>query len=198
MTPCLIFFRIMKKVFDDKIFDKYDIFEGLEHEFNDCFFQNSDFSGALFDGTELVDCTFSNCNLSMAKFENALLNKVKFISCKVMGVDFSKCSKFLFTVSFENCVLNYSIFQKNDLRNTMFKKCTLHEASFLETNLMSAKFVECELDRAIFDHSNLEKADFSTSRNYSFNPTINKMKNATFSMPDAVGLLSHLDINIVG
>ena len=57
--------------------------------------------------------------------------------------------------------------------------------------------MECDLDKAIFDRANLEKADFSTSRNYTINPEINRLKKTKFSMPDVVGLLSHLDIVLI-
>jgi len=186
----------MREFFDDQVFDKYDPSVGYNHEFNACTFRNCDFSDVKFEAAEFIECTFVSCNLSMAKFENTVLNQVTFNNCKVLGVDFSKCSKFLFSVSFEGCILNYSLFFKNDLKNTSFKKCSLQEASFIETNLLSAKFIDCNLDKTIFDHANLEKADLSTSRNYSINPEINRLKKAKFSMPDVVGLLNHLDISI--
>jgi uncharacterized protein YjbI with pentapeptide repeats len=188
---------MMKKLFEDQIFDKYEISEGVNHEFNGCTFKNCDFSNAIFNNAELADCTFISCNLAMAKLENTALDNIKFVNCKVMGVDFSKCSKFLFSVAFENCNLNYSLFFKNDLKNTVFKNCMLQEMSFIETNLTLAKFIECDLVRTVFDHANLEKADFSTSRNYTINPEINRMKKAKFSLPDVVGLLSHLGIEII-
>jgi uncharacterized protein YjbI with pentapeptide repeats len=94
-------------------------------------------------------------------------------------------------------MLNYSLFFKNDLKNTVFKKCQLQEASFMECDLTAAKFIDCDLDKTIFDRVNLEKADFSTARNYSINPAINRVKKAKFSLPDVVGLLSYLDIVIL-
>ena len=186
----------MRNVIDDQAFDHYDPVKGYNHEFTNCAFRNCDFSNVVFDGAEFVECTFESCNLSMAQFGNVVLNQVAFNHCKVLGVDFSKCSKFLFSVSFADCILNYSLFFKNDLKNTVFNKCVLQEVNFVETNLTSARFIDCDLDKAIFDRTNLEKADLSTSRNYSINPEINKLKKAKFSMPAVVGLLNHLDIII--
>jgi fluoroquinolone resistance protein len=186
----------VRKLLEDTTFEKYNAAEGYNHEFSECTFVNCDFSNADFSAAELTECKFISCNLSMAKLENTVLNQVHFSNCKILGVDFSKCSKFLFSVSFEGCILNYSLFFKNDLKSTRFNKCQLNEASFVETNLTMAKFMDCELDKAVFDRANLEKADFSTSRNYAINPEINKLKKARFSLPDVVGLLSHLDIVI--
>jgi len=187
----------MKRTFDDQTFEKYDILQGLNHEFDNCTFQNCDFSNVSFASAELIDCTFISCNLSMARLDNTVVNQVKFTDCKVLGIDFSKCSKFLFSVAFENCTLKYSLFFKNDLKNTVFKKCMLQEVSFIETNLIAARFLDCDLDKAVFDRANLEKADFTSSHNYSINPETNKLKKTKFSMPDVLGLLGHLDIEII-
>lgn len=187
----------MRKLFEDITFDKYNPADGYNHEFSECKFVNCDFSDVVFDNAEFTDCQFVSCNLAMAKFENTVLSQIHFINCKVMGVDFSKCSKFLFSVLFEGCILNYSLFYKNDLKNALFKKCQLQEASFMESDLTAVKFIDCDLDKTIFDRVNLEKADFSTARNYSINPAINKLKKAKFSLPDVVGLLSYLDIVIL-
>ena len=187
----------MRQLFDDKLFDKYNFPEGLSHEFANCTFQHCDFSNKIFDLAELIDCSFIDCNLSMTRFENSVLNHVHFLGCKLMGVDFGKCSKFSFFVSFENCQMNYTVFHTNNLKNTLFQKCSLQEASFIGTNLQSAKFIECDLLHAIFDDTNLEKADFSKAQNYAINPEKNRLKGTKFALPDAIGLLSHLDISIV-
>jgi len=188
----------MKQVYDDKIFEKVNPNDDFANEYNVCTFKNCDLSNVHFDSAELIDCQFVSCNLSMAKFDGTTLSNVKFESCKLIGVDFSKCSKFLFSVSFENSILNYSLFSKNDLKNTLFNDCKLNEASFIETNLTSVKFINCDLDKTIFDRNNLEKADFSTSKNYTINPELNRLKKTKFAMPDVIGLLSNLDIIIEG
>jgi len=186
----------MKQIFDDEVFDKVYPSGDFSNEYNGCTFKNCDFSNMSFDNAEFIDCHFHLCNLTMTKMVNTTLSRVKFDSCKLVGVDFSKCSKFMFSVSFENSIMNYSLFSKNDLKNTIFSSCKLNEASFIETNLTAAKFVNCDLDKVIFDRTNLEKADFTTSQNYTINPEINKLKKTKFSMPDVIGLLRNLDIII--
>jgi fluoroquinolone resistance protein len=187
----------MKNVVEDKVFDKYNFESEINQEFSGCTFKNCDFSEKLFDKAEFIDCHFTSCNLSMAKFNNTILNKAFFTNCKLMGVDFSQCSRFLFSASFDNCILNFCLFHKNDLKNTIFKNCMLHEASFMECDLSNSKFLSCDLERCIFERSNLEKADFVTAINYTINPEINKLKKAKFSFPEVMGLLNDLDIVIV-
>jgi len=65
-----------------------------------------------------------------------------------------------------------------------------------ETDLTGAVFDNCDLTQAIFDHTILEKADFRTSYNYSFDPEINRIKKAKFSVPEVSGLLDKYDIDI--
>jgi uncharacterized protein YjbI with pentapeptide repeats len=82
------------------------------------------------------------------------------------------------------------------MKATSFKNCQLQEVDFVETDLTAAVFSECDLLRAIFDYSILEKADFRTATNYSIHPDQNRIKKAKFSLPGAVGLLDHLDIDL--
>jgi fluoroquinolone resistance protein len=186
----------MKPIFDDAVFEKHGPDLTEDGEFNGCVFKDCDFSGVSFLKTELTECTFVSCNLSNARFENAILNQVKFTQCKLLGVDFGKCSGFSFQVTFENCLLNYSLFLKNDLRKSVFKKCEFKEAGVIESNLAGVKFIECDLSNTTFENNNLEKADFTFAYNYIINPGTNRLKKARFSMPDVIGLLKHLDIEI--
>ena len=67
---------------------------------------------------------------------------------------------------------------------------------FTEADLYSVVFDNCDLQNAIFEHTKLEKADFSTSYNYSFDPEINNIKGAKFSLQGVVGLLEKYGIVI--
>lgn len=183
---------------DDQNFEKISVNELIKHTiYDDCVFKNCDFSDVNLNGFEFTDCRFEFCNLSMAKLDGTTLHDVKFNNCKLMGVDFGKCATFLFSVSFEKCILNYVLFQKNDLKKTIFKSCTMHEMSFIETNLTEAVLKDCDLLNSTFDHANLEKADLSTARNYIIDPLNNRLKKTKFSLPDVVGLLAQHDIVIV-
>jgi fluoroquinolone resistance protein len=48
----------------------------------------------------------------------------------------------------------------------------------------------------MFDHTILEKADLRSSYNYSFDPEINRIKKAMFSLQGIPGLLNKYDIEI--
>jgi uncharacterized protein YjbI with pentapeptide repeats len=185
------------KIFEDKIFEKVDPIESfIDLEFDHCTFKNCDFTDKTLTGNDFIHCKFILCNLSMVKWEGSSLNDVTFSNCKILGVDFSKCSKFLFSVAFEDCILNYSYFYKSELKNTIFKNCVLQEVNFSEANLFNVKFINCDLANAIFERTNLEKADFTLAKNYSFKLESNKIKKAKFSVPEVLGIFNSYDIII--
>lgn len=116
----------------------------------------------------------------------------------MLGVNFNESTPFLLSLDFENCQLDFASFEKLKLQKIEFKSCSLQEVSFIETDLTSAIFMDCDLHRALFEYAVLEKADFRTAKNYSFDPEINRLKKAKFSMPAVVNLLSKYGIVIEG
>ena len=69
-------------------------------------------------------------------------------------------------------------------------ECLLHEADFTESDLSEGMFERCDFSRAVFHHSKLEKADFRTSYGYIIDLEHNQVKNAKFSYPSVLGLLT--------
>lgn len=179
----------------NKVVDNF-LFQDAPYEYNNYTFRNSDFSKLDLSSYEFHDCIFSGCDLSMVTLDNTLLSSVRFVNCKMLGVDFGKCSKFTFQVSFDESVLNYSFFYKNRLKKITFKKCILKEVNFIEADLTSAAFPECDLSNAVFERCNLMGCDFTSAQNYTINPSYNKMKKAKFSYPAVIGLLSQYNIVI--
>jgi len=69
----------------------------------------------------------------------------------------------------------------------------LQEVDFSENDLTESLFDCYDLSQATFDHTIVEKADFCTSRNYSINPEINRIKKAKFSLAGIPGLPDQYD-----
>jgi uncharacterized protein YjbI with pentapeptide repeats len=82
------------------------------------------------------------------------------------------------------------------LKKPRFKNSDLSEVDFTEADLTSSLFQNCDLEGARFEKTILEKADLRTSRNYSIDPEINKIKKARFSIYGIAGLLNKYDIEI--
>jgi len=166
-------------------------------EFQSCIFNNCDFSNSDFSYNKFLDCTFNGCNLSLMKLHGTTLNNTAFKNCKILGVNFSECDDFLFTVRFENCVLNYASFMGKKMAKTKFVQTDLKEVSFAETNLTGSVFDQTDLTGAIFNNTNLTLANLVTAYNYAIDPQLNIIKKASFSLQDLPGLLTRFNIKIV-
>ncbi len=166
-------------------------------EFEDCVFKNCDFSNSDFSFNTFMDCEFIDCNLSNLKIWNSSLKTVFFKNCKLLGIEFNKCEDFLFAVSFQDCVVDFSTFNNKKMPKTKFENCSLKEVGFVGTNLTLSKFDNCNLENAIFNETILAEVDFSTAYNFKIDPEFNTMKKAKFSNQGIIGLLDKYDIKIV-
>ncbi len=83
------------------------------------------------------------------------------------------------------------------MKNTPFLKSMVRETRFIETLLTGARFDESDLEHTLFHQCNLEGASFKNARNYFIDPTTNKLKGASFSLPEAISLLTNLGITLV-
>ncbi|WP_269225027.1 pentapeptide repeat-containing protein [Flavobacterium eburneipallidum] len=165
-------------------------------EFEDCVFKNCDFSNSNFSNNTFMDCEFIDCNLSMTQLDGTSLKTVDFKNCKLLGIQFNACADFMFGVSFQDCVLDYSSFSNKKMPKTKFHSCSMKEVSFIGTNLTNSTFENCNLDNAIFNDTQLAGVDFRTATNFKIDPEFNPMRKAKFSTQGIVGLLDKYDIKI--
>lgn len=181
---------------EDKTFEKTDFTRGNlpAREFENCVFANCDFSEVDLRKVSFSECEFSTCNLSSAKILDTAFKDVKFVDSKLLGLDFSDCSKFLLAMAFENCVLNFSSFVDLKTKNMIFKNCTMREVDFSGAVLNGAVFDNCDLMKSVFRSTNLEKADLRTAYNFSIDPEFNRLGKAKFSINGLRGLLDKYDI----
>lgn len=187
-----------KTYFEEKTFKGEDFSDTSfpKGDYEKCIFTGCNFSGADLSDIVFSECEFNACNLSMAKLSKTALRDVSFKECKMLGLHFENCSEFLFGVSFDNCVLNFSCFYKRNLKKTRFKNSSLHETDFTEADLTGAIFDNADLAMAVFEKTILEKADLRNAYNYSIDPDSNRIKNAKFSMSGIAGLLHKYHIEI--
>lgn len=168
----------------------------LAKEYEECQFDQCDFSTADLTDISFIECTFKDCDLSNAILSNTSFKDIVFDQCKMLGMHFNDCNKFLLEMNFQDCVLNFSSFYQLKLRNVRFKNCQLQEVDFSSADLTNASFTNCDLLSALFDNTILEKADLRDSFNYSFDPEVNYIDKAKFSKESVIGLLSKYDISI--
>lgn len=169
----------------------------LDVEYYRCNFKNCNFAGMRIGKVLFEQCRFEHCNLSLLMASNTSWQEVSFYECKMTGTNLAASNGFSLSLSFEECILSYAIFQDLKLQGTHFVKCNLQEAEFSGANLSGAVFQECDLSRTIFQHTNLEGADFTTAQYYSINPNQNRLRKARFSRYGLEGLLGSFGIEIV-
>lgn len=169
-------------------------------EFIKCEFLNCDFSKSDLRENDFVDCHFKHCNFSMVTVDGAGFRDATFTGCKMLGVDFTRINKFMFSLHFVQSYLDYATFYGTKLAKTKFVECSLKEADFSEADLSGAVFEKCDLMETKFLNTKLEKTDFRTAQNFAIDPDANKMKKAKFSALNLSGLLykHNLDIDYSG
>ncbi len=173
-------------------------------EFHDCKFIRCNFSETLFKGCVFKSCQFEDCDLSLIKVDGSIFQGVKFKNTRAIGINWAKASwggkdfyQLLKSIDFVECTLNYANFFGLKLAGIHIEKCVAHEADFSEADLKNANLKGTDFERSLFRKTNLERANFVGAKNYYLSPTLNNLKKAKFSMPEAMSLLYSMDIELV-
>lgn len=167
-----------------------------DREFIKCTFIACDFSKSDLRDNDFVDCHFKDCNFSLTIIEGAGFRNATFIGSKLLGIDFTRCNRFMFSFAFQDCHIDYCTFFGTKLRKTNFINCTLKETDFSEADLSVAVFEKCDLSETRFLNTILEKTDFRTAQNFSIDPEANKMKKSKFDAANLAGLLFKYQLDI--
>lgn len=188
--------------FSERVFDGLDLkgkaLRGMD--FNACVFSNCDLTAALLEDSRFAACRFRSCNLSLAKLGGSSFREVSFASCKLAGVNWTEAAtpriKLPAQLSFEDCVLTDAVFLGLYLRGVSFINCLAKGADFREADLNGASLKGTDLSGALFGGTDLSGADLRQARNYAIRPDGNKLKGTRFSLPEAMGLLYCMDIEL--
>lgn len=178
--------------YEDRTFTRSDI-KGMSLTgtlFEACTFDRCDLSGQELRNCKFIDCSFTGCDLSMAKLGGVSLQQAVLKECKLLGIDFSVCSEMLFSVRFEQCVLEHSVFAERKMPKTVAVRCSMKGVDFSGADLREAHFHQCDLQDAVFDRTDLRQADLTSAFNLHIDPTSNMLHGARFSVEGALGLLS--------
>lgn len=167
-----------------------------ESRYEYCKFKNCNFSSRTFTECVFEECRFENCDLSLTKLEEVRFSDTTFKNCKLTGVDFSDIGGFVIELDFDECNLQYSVWNNLDLKSRTFNDCNLREAVFMGCNLESAKFSGSDLHETRFEDCDLRKSDFRGAINYFVRSDNNRINDAQFSLPEAQSLLKNLPIRI--
>lgn len=185
------------------------VFDGLQLKgkaitsvkFYACVFKNCDLTGVSLRFCTFKECRFESCNLSLLKAGASSFPGTVFKDSKLMGINWTEADWPKLSLAgppqFHNCVLSDCNFLGLALAGVEIKNCLAKEADFREADLSGADFSGTELAGSLFGGTNLAKANLAGARNYAINVKANQVKDARFSLPEAMSLLYCLDIKIV-
>ncbi len=165
-------------------------------EFEQITFKNKQFYSDELENAVLTDCIFYECKISGLSLKNTRFHGVQFNYCKIEGVSFTQLNRLVLDMNFNECLIRSSNFTDLDIKKTKFIKCTITDSDFINTILKEADFSSSDLKGSVFHNADLREAFFENAVNYNINPAVNRIKKAVFSLPEALNLLSHLDIII--
>lgn len=168
--------------------------------FNACTFRECSFQETLFLACTFQDCAFEHCDLSLMKVKGSRFQQVTYTHCQLTGVNWSDAAAARLAVQtplrFISCGLNYATFIGQKFRGIVIRDCAARDVDFSDADLENAKFCGSDLTNSRFTNTNLSGADFRGAQNYLISPTLNKIRGAHFSLPEAIGLLHGLDIHL--
>jgi uncharacterized protein YjbI with pentapeptide repeats len=175
--------------------------ELVSSEFHDCVFFHSSFAESVFGHCRFVNCVFRECDLSLIKVPESSFSSTLFENSKIMGVNWTEAhwpkAGLANPVSFSKCAISHSTFIGLSLQSVQIRDCVATDVDFREADLSQADFGSTDLSQSIFGNTNLSEADLSRARNYRIDPGQNVLKQARFSLPEAMSLLHSMDIVLV-
>ncbi len=192
-----------KKEYCDRVFDGLALKDKAvtSKTFSACVFRNCDLTGAAFRFCKFSGCRFESCNLSLVKVRGSLFSGTSFRDSKLVGINWTEASWPKIALGlppqFDNCLLNDSTFFGLPLAGARITRCLAKDADFRETDLSKADLTHTDFSGALFGKTNLKAADLDQARNYAIRISDNQVKDARFSMPEAMALLYCLDVKIV-
>ncbi len=170
-------------------------------EFDRCVFDRCVLSRSVLTHCRFTSCRFVGCDLSNVSVPSSRLRDVRFETTKLLGVDWTKADAMAdahapTSLSFVECVLDLSSFFGLNLRGAVMERCSAKEVDLAEADLRDAVCRGTDFAGAKFHATNLEHADLREALNYAIDPRVNKVRGASFSLPEAAALLRGLDIVI--
>lgn len=170
--------------------------------FENCHFIECDFSLSKFMACKFIDCEFLRCNLSSISIENCRFSEVTFSNSKIIGVNWTAATwphiSLTSPIHFYRCQLSHSSFFELVLTEIQIESCKAQNVDFRGADLSHAHLMETDFRNSLFLHTKLIHADFTGAFHYHIDIALNFLQKAKFSFPEVIGLLTPLDIEIVG
>lgn len=183
-------------------FEKLDVIneEVVDKEFDTCVFDGCNFTDTFFNSCKFYDCEFKSCNVSNMILKGSSFSNNIMQDTKAIGINWTEIVipsvKVYNPIEFYGCNIDHSMFMGLDLREISIHECQARNIDLREADLSRADLTHTDFLNSLFNNTNLTEADLSFSVNYGINVFDNIIKQAKFSLPEAMSLLDSLDIEI--
>ncbi len=186
--------RFLEQTFDKVVQSEP---EPAGRRFEDCSFLECRFSGPALRAASFINCSFQGCDLSNWDVTGLRFVGAQFKGSKLVGIDWTKTNRDPLTAfNFEECLLDYGDFSRLKLVKFQLIRCSVKGVNFERTNMAGADCRGSDFGDSVFVETDLSKADFREARGYSFDPRTNKIRAAHFSAPEALNLLTAMELKI--
>ncbi|HUV26684.1 MAG TPA: pentapeptide repeat-containing protein [Anaerolineales bacterium] len=169
-------------------------------DFVDCTFSDCSFVESGFKKCRFVNCDFKRCDLSLTRVPESIFNSTSFEDSKIIGVNWAQAdwsiSELGKPISFLKSAISHCTFIGLSLKGIQVVDCAAVDVDYREADLSRADFSGSDLSASLFMHTNLSEANLSRARNYAIDPGLNELKEAKFSLPEAMSLLYSMNITL--
>ncbi len=170
-----------------------------EADLDHCALSGVDIQGAVVRSSAFSRCTFDGCNLSNVEWVGTVFTECSFTGCKLVGSDWSRAGLSMLprpTITFTQCIVDYSSFMGSNLSRARFVDCSLMEADFSDAKLTGAVLQDCKLGSARFHNTDLRQADLRESTGFSLDPRVNRTHGLQISLTETPALLEAFGIAV--
>ncbi len=186
-------------VFSDQTFSRLDLSgpEPRGRRFEACRFVECRITARAFRTCAFLHCVFDHCDLSNWDVEGLRLVEAEFRESKLVGIEWAKLKADpLTSFDFEDCMLDFADFSRVKQPRLSLVRCSARGANFEDADLRGANLRDSDLAEARFSHTELSDADLRGARGYAIDPRDNRLKGAKLSLPEALNLLSVMEIKV--
>lgn len=159
-------------------------------DFNQCIFENDNFSNS-----EWLDVTFKNMDFSNKNFDESVIFRSDFENCRLTGISLINAN--LKKTNFKNSQLDFCNFNGSKLDEINLVSSSLNGMLFQEVSHQNViEFNNCVLNEASFIDTKMSKIDLSNSHFDSLELTPELIRGITINATQLVMISDYLGIRL--
>ena len=164
-------------------------------DLKDCSFRGCCLTDCRFDHTGFENVVFERCDLSGSRFFEGGLQRVTFLDCRMMGTVFTDCV--LRESKLSGCGARYLYLSGCTLKHSRLMDCQCQGGAMISLKLQKVTLETCDFTGCDFRGTEMGGLDLSSCVIEGCMRSMDKLKNVTVNLQQAVELSRLLGLNIV-